>query len=73
MTKRLHRFTMRIPVSTLDDKSAGNAGMVSDRGLTTTAERRMALEERSDNVGKKPAMNRRKKKGDDDVDVSSLY
>ena len=30
----------------------------------------MALEERIDNVGKKQKVVRRKKKGDDDVDVS---
>jgi len=32
--------------------------------------KRMALEERIDNIGKKPKQTRRKKKGDDDVDVS---
>jgi len=40
--------------------------------LTDEIERRMALEERIDNVGKKPKAVRRKKKGDDDVDVSGL-
>lgn len=35
------------------------------------AERRLALEERIDAIGKKPKAVRRKKKGDDDVDVSA--
>ena len=33
----------------------------------------MVLEERIDNIGKKPKVQRRKKKGDDDVDVSSSF
>ena len=44
-------------------------GQVADDGV----ERRMALEDRIDNVGKKQKAVRRKKKGDDDVDVSGQH
>ncbi|OCF32890.1 transcription factor IWS1 [Kwoniella heveanensis BCC8398] len=36
-------------------------------------QRRMALEERIDNIGKKAKVTRRKKKGDDDVDIVDSY
>lgn len=48
--------------------------LVSKAGCTASnfrAERRLALEERIDAIGKKPKAVRRKKKGDDDVDVGA--